>query len=51
MRDLLLTVGAIVVNSARGGLVVDDLIAALKSGRLAAVGLEAYEGEPKLHPE
>jgi lactate dehydrogenase-like 2-hydroxyacid dehydrogenase len=48
----LLPVGAIVVNSARGGLVVDDdLIAALKSGRLAAVGLDVYEGEPKLHPE
>jgi len=48
----LLPVGAIVVNSARGGLVVDDdLIAALKSGRLAAAGLDVYEGEPKLHPE
>jgi lactate dehydrogenase-like 2-hydroxyacid dehydrogenase len=48
----LLPVGAIVVNSARGGLVVDDdLIAALKSGLLAAAGLDVYEGEPKLHPE
>jgi len=43
--------GAIVVNSARGGLVVDeDLIAALKSGQVAAAGLDTYEGEPKLHP-
>jgi lactate dehydrogenase-like 2-hydroxyacid dehydrogenase len=43
--------GAIVVNAARGGLVVDeDLIAALKSGRVAAAGLDVFEGEPKLHP-
>ena len=48
----LLPPGAIVVNTARGGLVVDDdLIAALKSGRIAAAGLDVYEGEPKLHPE
>jgi lactate dehydrogenase-like 2-hydroxyacid dehydrogenase len=48
----LLPPGAIVVNSARGGLVVDeDLIAALKSGRIAAAGLDVFEGEPKLNPE
>ena len=48
----LLPSGAIVVNTARGGLVVDDdLIAALKSGRVAAAGLDVFEGEPKLHPE
>ena len=47
----LLPPGAIVVNTARGGLVVDeDLIAALKSGRVAAAGLDVFEGEPKLHP-
>jgi lactate dehydrogenase-like 2-hydroxyacid dehydrogenase len=47
----LLPAGAIVVNTARGGLVVDnDLIAALKNGRVAAAGLDVFEGEPKLNP-
>src|SRR6202034_765922 len=40
----LLPPGSIVVNTARGGLVVDDdLIAALKSGRVAAAGLDVFE--------
>jgi lactate dehydrogenase-like 2-hydroxyacid dehydrogenase len=48
----LLPHGAIVVNTARGGLVVDDdLIAALGTGRIAAAGLDVFEGEPQLHPE
>jgi len=47
----LLPQGAIVVNAARGGLINDeDLIEALKIGRLAAAGLDVYEGEPKLNP-
>src|ERR1700683_5120919 len=48
----LLAPGAIVVNAARGGLGGGgDRIAALKSGRVAAAGLDVFEGEPKLHPE
>jgi len=47
----LLPPGAIVVNTARGGLIADeDFIAALRSGHVAAAGLDVYEGEPKLHP-
>ena len=39
------------VNTARGGLINDeDLIEALKTGRIAAAGLDVYEGEPKLNP-
>src|SRR3984957_1081823 len=47
----LLPQGAILINAARGGMVLDeDLIAALRSGRIAAAGLDVFEGEPKLHP-
>ena len=47
----LLPHGAVVVNTARGGLVVDeDLIAALRSGQVAAAGLDVFDGEPKIHP-
>lgn len=50
-RIALLPEGAVVVNTARGGLIDDTaLIAALKSGRLFAAGLDVYEGEPKINP-
>ena len=49
-RLALLPRGAILVNTARGDLLVDDdLIAALKSGHVAYAGLDVFQGEPKIH--
>jgi lactate dehydrogenase-like 2-hydroxyacid dehydrogenase len=46
-----LPAGAVVVNAARGTLVDDDaLVAALRSGHIAAAGLDVYNGEPRLNP-
>jgi glyoxylate reductase len=50
-RIALLPDGAVVINAARGSLIVDDdLIAALRSGKIAAAGLDVYNGEPHIHP-
>lgn len=49
-RIALLPEGAIVVNTARGTLVDDGaLIEALRSGHVAAAGLDVYNGEPDIH--
>jgi glyoxylate/hydroxypyruvate/2-ketogluconate reductase len=43
---------ATLVNVARGGIVDDAALAtALREKRIAAAGLDVYEGEPKLHPD
>ncbi len=44
--------GAVVANAARGSLIDDAaLIAALRSGQIAAAGLDVYNNEPNLDPE
>ena len=43
---------ATLVNIARGGIVDDAaLAAALRDKRIAAAGLDVYEGEPQVHPD
>jgi gluconate 2-dehydrogenase len=43
---------ATLTNVARGGIVDDAaLAAALREGRIAAAGLDVYEGEPEVHPD
>ena len=51
-RIALLPDRAVVVNTARGPIVDDRaLIDALTSGKLAAAGLDVFEGEPKIHED
>jgi lactate dehydrogenase-like 2-hydroxyacid dehydrogenase len=50
-RFALLPDGAILVNAARGALIEDDaLVEALRSGKLRAAGIDAYNNEPNVDP-
>jgi len=41
----------VIVNAARGGIIDDAaLVQALKERRIAAAGLDVFEGEPKFNP-
>lgn len=46
-----LPAGAVIINTARGGLMDEDAaVDLLESGRLGGVGLDVYDGEPRVNP-
>lgn len=43
--------GVVIVNTARGPVInEEDLVEALNSGKIGAVGLDVFENEPQIHP-
>tara|TARA_B100000427_G_C15475160_1_gene580417 strand:+ start:424 stop:1377 length:954 start_codon:yes stop_codon:yes gene_type:complete len=44
--------GAVITNSARGDMIEDEaMVKALKNGKIYALGIDVYKGEPDIHPE
>jgi len=44
--------GAVIINSARGDMIDDEaMVNALKNGKIFALGLDVYNGEPDIHPQ
>ncbi len=44
--------GTVIINSARGDMIDDEaMVNALKSGKVFALGLDVYNGEPDIHPQ
>lgn len=42
--------GVVIVNTARGAIIDEEaLVTALESGKVASVGLDVHENEPKVH--